>query len=113
MGLAYNPGSNCRETTMSEIQIRRSHTLTARAARLAAEKIAGQLDEEFDLAYEWDDNVLVFKRSGVSGELIVEKREVHIRVRLGFLLLAIRPRIESEIHRFFDENFGPGSSPDG
>ena len=96
---------------MSDIQIRRSHTLTAKGARQAAEKIACQLEEEFDLAYEWDDNVLVFRRSGVSGELIVEKREVHIRVRLGFLLLAIRPRIESEIHRFFDENFGPDSGP--
>jgi len=96
---------------MSDIQIRRSHTLTPKAARQAAEKIARQLDEEFDLAYEWDDNVLHFKRSGVSGELVVEMKEVHIRVRLGFLLLAIRPRVESEIHRFFDENFGPGAGP--
>ena len=96
---------------MSDIQIRRSHSMSAKAARKAAEKIASQLDEEFDLAYEWDDNVLVFKRSGVSGELVVEKKEVHIRVRLGFLLMAIRPRIEAEIHRFFDENFGPDSGP--
>ena len=96
---------------MSDILIRRSHTMTAKAARQAAEKIARQLDEEFDLAYEWDDNVLIFKRSGVSGELVVEKREVHIRVRLGFLLMAIRPRVEAEIHRFFDENFGPDSGP--
>ena len=96
---------------MSDIQIRRSHTMSAKAARKAAEKIASQLDEEFDLAYEWDDNVLLFKRSGVSGELVVEKKEVHIRVRLGFLLMAIRPRIEAEIPRFFDENFGPDSGP--
>jgi len=96
---------------MSDILIRRSHTMTAKAARQAAEKIARQLDEEFDLAYEWDDNVLIFKRSGVSGELVVEKREVHIRVRLGFLLMAIRPRVEAEIHRFFDENFGPDAGP--
>jgi putative polyhydroxyalkanoate system protein len=96
---------------MSDILIRRSHTLNAKAARQAAEKIARQLDEEFDLAYEWDDNVMHFKRSGVSGELVVEKKEVHIRVRLGFLLLAIRPRVEAEIHRFFDENFGPDAGP--
>jgi putative polyhydroxyalkanoate system protein len=96
---------------MSDILIRRSHTMKPKAARQAAEKIARQLDEEFDLAYEWDDNVLVFKRSGVSGELVVEKKEVHIRVRLGFLLFAIKPRIEEEIHRYFDENFGPDSGP--
>lgn len=96
---------------MSDIRIRRRHTLTARAARQAAEKIARQLDEEFDLAYEWEENVLVFRRSGVSGELVVERKEVHIRIRLGFLLLAIRPRVEAEIHRFFDENFGPDAGP--
>ena len=96
---------------MSDIQIRRRHNLSAKAAKLAAEKIADQLDDEFDLAYEWDDNVLIFKRSGVSGELVVEKKEVHIRVRLGFLLLAIRPRVEAEIHRYFDENFGPDTGP--
>lgn len=96
---------------MTDILIRRRHTLSAKAARQAAEKIARQLDEGFDLAYEWDDNVLVFKRSGVSGELVVEKKEVHIRVRLGFLLFAIRPRVEEEIHRYFDENFGPDSGP--
>ncbi len=97
---------------MSDIVVRRKHTLTAKKARAAAEKIATQLDEEFDLAYEWDDNALHFKRSGVSGELVVEKMEVHIRVRLGFLLLALKPRIEAEIHRYFDENFGPGAGPE-
>jgi putative polyhydroxyalkanoate system protein len=98
--------------SMTDIIIRRGHTMTPKKARQAAEKIAEQLDEEFDLAYEWADNELHFKRSGVSGELVVEKKEVHIRVRLGFLLLALKPRIEAEIHRYFDENFGPGSGPE-
>lgn len=96
---------------MTDILIRRRHTLSAKAARQAAEKIAGRLEEEFGLAYEWDDNVLAFRRSGVSGELVVEKKDVHIRVRLGFLLLAIKPRVEAEIHRYFDENFGPDAGP--
>lgn len=96
---------------MSDILIRRSHTMSQKAARKAAEKIARQLDEEFDLSYEWEDNVLNFTRSGVTGELVVDKKEVHIRVRLGFLLFAIKPRVEAEIHRFFDENFGPDAGP--
>jgi putative polyhydroxyalkanoate system protein len=96
---------------MSDILIRRRHTLDTRAARQAADRIARQLDAEFDLAYEWDDNVLRFRRSGVSGELVVKGKEVHIRVRLGFLLMAIRPRVEAEIHRYFDENFGPDTGP--
>lgn len=96
---------------MTDITIRRSHSMSLKKARSAAEKIAAQLDDEFDLAYEWSGDTLEFKRAGVSGELVVEKKEVHIRVRLGFLLFALRPRIEAEIHRYFDENFGPDSSP--
>ena len=96
---------------MSDIRIRRRHGMTPKAARQAADRIARRLDEEFELAHEWDDNVLHFKRSGVSGELVVDNKEVHIRVRLGFLLMAIRPRIEAKIHRFFDENFGPDPGP--
>lgn len=94
---------------MSDIVIRRTHGMTLKRARAAAEKIAAELGEEFDLDYAWDEKdhgVLRFKRSGVSGELAVARKEVAIRVRLGFLLAVMRPRIEAEIHRYFDENFG-------
>ena len=96
---------------MTDITIRRSHAMSLKKARSAAEKIATQLEDEFGLDYEWSGDTLEFKRAGVSGELVVEKKEVHIRVRLGFLLFALRPRIEAEIHRYFDENFGPASGP--
>jgi len=95
---------------MSDIVIRRAHSLTPAKAKKAAEKIAAKLSEEFELKYAWDeDGVLHFKRTGVSGDLTLHKREVEIRVRLGFLLFAIKPRVEQEIHKFFDENFGRGS----
>jgi putative polyhydroxyalkanoate system protein len=44
---------------------------------------------------------------GVAGHIEVGKKEVEIYVKLGFLLMALGPRIESEINRFCDENFGP------
>jgi putative polyhydroxyalkanoate system protein len=91
---------------MSDIVIRRRHGMTIKRARSAAEKVAAELGEEFDLAYEWEDGVLRFQRTGVSGELAVAKTEVEIRVRLGFLLATLKPRIEREIHKYFDENFG-------
>jgi putative polyhydroxyalkanoate system protein len=92
---------------MRDILIRRNHGTSEKAARQAAEKIARKLGKEFDLAYAWNGNVLAFRRSGLGGELVADEQEVRIRIRLGFLLLPIRPRIEAEIHRFFDENFGP------
>ena len=96
---------------MSDIVIRRTHNLTPARARKAAETTAAKLGEEFDLEYEWDGDVLHFSRSGVTGNLSLAAHEVIIRVRLGFLLLALKPRVEREIHRYFDEDFGRDSGP--
>lgn len=91
---------------MSDILVRRGHGLSLKRAKEAAEIIATRLQEQFDLAYEWDGDILRFKRSGVSGHLAVSKRDVEINVRLGFLLLPLRAHIEREIHAYCDEQFG-------
>lgn len=90
---------------MSDIAIRRKHGKTPAAARVAAEHMVCELKEEFDLDYAWEGDVLRFKRSGVAGELAIEGDEVALNIHLGFLLSALKPAIEREVHKFFDENF--------
>jgi putative polyhydroxyalkanoate system protein len=90
---------------MSEITIRRKHGKTPADARASAEHMAAELKEEFDLKYLWDGDVLRFKRSGLAGELALDGEEVALRIQLGFLLSALKPAIEREVHKFFDENF--------
>jgi putative polyhydroxyalkanoate system protein len=90
---------------MSNIKIRRSHAMPHDQARLAAEKMAKRLQNEFDLEYEWDGDVLVFERSGVNGELTVAPRHVEMEVQLGFLLGMLKPTIERRIHENLDEIF--------
>lgn len=92
---------------MSEIRVVRAHGVTLKRAREGAEQIAGELGEEFGLDHEWDGNTLRFQRMGVAGYIEVGKKEIEIYVKLGFLLMALGPRIEHEIHRFCDEHFGP------
>ena len=92
---------------MSEIRVCRAHGVTLKRARKGAERIAEELGEEFGLDHEWDGNTLRFQRMGVAGHIEVGKKEVEIYVKLGFLLMALAPRIEHEINRFCDENFGP------
>lgn len=94
---------------MSDISIRRNHGMTMKRARVAAEKIASHLEDEFELAWEWQGNRLHFKRSGVSGHLEVSRHHVAIEARLGFLLAFLKPRIESEINKYCDEQFGKSS----
>lgn len=90
---------------MSDIIIRRKHGKTPADARASAEHMAAELQEEFDLSYAWEGDVLRFKRSGLAGELALEGDEVALRIQLGFLLSALKPAIEREVHKFFDENF--------
>lgn len=90
---------------MSEITIRRKHGKTLAEARASAEHMASELQEEFSLNYAWDEEVMRFKRSGISGELAVDEEEVALKIQLGFLLSALKPTIEREVHKYFDENF--------
>ena len=92
---------------MSEIKISRPHYATLKRARKGAERIAEELGEEFGLDHAWEGNTLHFHRMGVEGHIEVSKKDVEVYVKLGFLLIALRPRIEHEINRFCDENFGP------
>ena len=90
---------------MSEINICRKHGKTLKQARKAAEHLAVELHEDLDMTYSWDDGTLNFQRTGVKGQLTVDKEEVAIRVKLGLLFMAFKPTIEQEIHKFLDENF--------
>jgi putative polyhydroxyalkanoate system protein len=97
---------------MSDINIRRRHALPIAEARKAAEKVARQLEKDFDLAYEWQGHVLHFSRSGVEGKLHVTTEEVRIDARLGLLLGFLKGRIEAEVEQNLDRLFGkPGAKP--
>lgn len=97
---------------MSDIKIRRAHSLPHTKARAAAEKMAQRLRKEFDLDYEWDGDVLVFERSGVNGELTVAPKHVEMEVKLGFLLKMMKPSIEKQINANLDQIFAEDLTKD-
>jgi len=88
---------------MSDIDIRRKHSLPQAKAREAAEKVAKQLKREFELQYRWEGSSLRFERAGVDGKLTVNANEVHLRAKLGLLLGFLKPQIERKVHEHFDE----------
>lgn len=94
---------------MNEIIIRRKHGKTPTDARAAVERMANKLKESFDLDYAWENDgprdLLRFKRSGVSGDFMLDSEEVALRVQLGGLLAALKPAIERKVNQFFDEQF--------
>lgn len=84
---------------MADISITQKHTLTHNKAKAAAQKVANKMAKEYDMASEWNGNVLIFKRSGVSGTLAVMDSEAQLDIMLGFLFKACSDKIEEEVSR--------------
>ncbi len=82
---------------MADITIRHAHELNAAKARAAAEKVADEMATEFDMAIQWEGDVLSFKRSGVSGTLTLLDREALLDITLGFMLKAFAAKIQDKV----------------
>ncbi len=91
---------------MPDIRIHRDHTLGLAKARKVAWQWAEEVEKKFDmectvLEGETSDTVQ-FKRSGVSGRLIVAPDHFDLDAKLGFLLGAFSKTIEGEITKNLD-----------
>ncbi len=91
---------------MSHIDLHARHDMDRETAQEAADSLAQDLAERFDIDYGWDGDSIVFERPGVHGEIEVRDAEIRIRARLGLLLAFLRPRIEEEIVRYLRDHFG-------
>jgi len=91
---------------MALITIAKKHTLSHPKAKAAAEKVAVDLHERFDLEYAWKGDRIEFNRPGLSGALHVAKDAVRLDCELGFMLSLLKPTIEAEVHKQFDKYFG-------
>ena len=83
---------------MATIRIDRKHLLTHAKARAVADTLAKDLKQRFQLHYAWDGDDVLFERAGVNGHMHVGQSQITLDVTLGFLLSALKPAIEREIH---------------
>jgi putative polyhydroxyalkanoate system protein len=74
-------------------------------AQQVADELAADLAEKFSVNYDWDGDTIVFQRPGVSGEIDVDDRSVHVKAQLAFLFSYLQPAVEKEINRYLDEHF--------
>ena len=88
---------------MSVIDVHRPHALDKAQARAAAETLAEDLSRQFDVHYQWEGDVMKFKRSGVKGQLDISPSDIHVHLELGMLLRPFKSRIEQEIHSQLDQ----------
>jgi putative polyhydroxyalkanoate system protein len=91
---------------MADIKLNKAHKLGLKKAKVAAQKLADQLADDYDLECEWDGDTLCFKRTGLTGSLEVSKDSFDLDVHLGFLLSAFAPKIEEQIKKNLDKFAG-------
>jgi putative polyhydroxyalkanoate system protein len=81
------------------------HQMNHADAQQAADDLASDLAEKFDIDYGWDENVIYFERPGVNGSITVGEHEIHVAAQLGFLLAMLKIRIEEEIRKYLQSHF--------
>lgn len=95
---------------MPDIRIHRDHQLGLEKAREIAWQWAEEVEQKFDMSctvVEGDfSDTVSFKRTGVSGELIVAADHFDLHAKLGFLLGAFAKTIETEILKNLDGLLG-------
>ncbi len=96
---------------MADITLKRAHSLGHQGARAAADKMMAKLSEQFGMSGDWNGNVLVFERSGVSGKLAVTEVEIELEVTLGFFLKAMKSGIERSVNEQLDNALAAGAPP--
>jgi putative polyhydroxyalkanoate system protein len=91
---------------MSEITVVKEHHASPKKARLAAERVAEELKTRYGLDSTWqENNVLAFRRTGLSGQLTLARKQVTLHIKLGLLLSPLRALLEREINDYFDQHF--------
>jgi putative polyhydroxyalkanoate system protein len=87
---------------MPSIDISRAHSKTVAEAKKSVNRVAKHIADKFEVDSAWQGDTLVFRRSGVDGQIKVEPKNVRVTVELGFLLMAISGTDEREIRRYLD-----------
>ena len=91
---------------MSRIDIRARHALSREEAQSAADELAGDLAEKFEINYGWEGDHIHFERPGVNGIITVREEELRIKATLGLMLIFLKPLIEEEIVSYLKNHFG-------
>ena len=85
---------------MVDIAIHHKHQQDTVELRQQAESLARQLAEKYQLQTEWREDVLIFHRSGIKGQLLLATDVISLEVSLGLLMKPFKKTFEREIRQF-------------
>lgn len=88
---------------MATIHITKTHQLDHEAVRANVQELADTLADKLSAEYRWENDRLVFKRSGASGFVRLGDQEVEVEIKLGILLTPLKGNIEKTITEYLEQ----------
>lgn len=82
---------------MTTIRVSRCHPLGLAAARAEVDRIAQRVRDVHGAQFAWHGDMLVFRYTGVAGQIRVGPTRIDLDLRLGILLAPMRARIEARL----------------
>jgi putative polyhydroxyalkanoate system protein len=89
---------------MATINVKRHHQLYRTRLRKEVEHLAQKLSNDLSVDYQWEDDRLVFKRTGANGFIQIGKDELEIEIKLNLVLTPLKGTIEKNITEYLDEH---------
>jgi len=91
---------------MPDVHIHRTHDLGLARAREISRQWVADAARKYDMTCSVDEgeagDTVDFKRTGVSGQLVVSAGHFELTARLGFLLSGFQRAIQAEIEKNLD-----------
>lgn len=88
---------------MATIHITRSHQLDPETVRSKVQELANTLVEKLSAEYQWEQDRLVFNRSGANGFVRIGDQELEVEVKIGMMLRPLKGTIEKTITEYLDQ----------
>ncbi len=80
----------------------RSHNKPLDEVKESVEKIAGEMQSQLGISYEWEGQQLVFSTTGVKGNISVSKTEVAVTVKKSFFVPVSEATIREKVEEYMD-----------
>lgn len=90
---------------MANIDIAARHAMSLEDAQHAANELAEDLSEKFEIDYGWEGDFIHFERPGADGSIEINAEIIHIQARLGLLFSFMKGKIEEEIRDYLGAHF--------
>lgn len=90
---------------MAKIVVTQRHQKSEEEVRALVNELEIKLVEKFNLDSRWTtDDIIEFKRSGLSGELCIEPNCVVISLKLGVMFGMYSKKIQSQLEKLMADN---------